>query len=55
MALDETGAAAPLSEEVELARRYLEIEQVRFGSRLKVAWELDELAAWLGLDAVATP
>jgi two-component system sensor histidine kinase AlgZ len=44
VALDETGAAVPLSEEVELARRYLEIEQVRFGSRLKVAWELDELA-----------
>ncbi|MDB5820250.1 MAG: histidine kinase [Rhizobacter sp.] len=44
VALDETGAAVALSEEVELARRYLEIEQVRFGSRLQVAWELDELA-----------
>jgi two-component system sensor histidine kinase AlgZ len=44
VALDETGAAVPLSEEVELARRYLEIEQVRFGARLQVAWELDELA-----------
>ncbi|MDB6001007.1 MAG: histidine kinase [Rhizobacter sp.] len=44
VALDETGHAVPLSEEVELARRYLAIEQVRFGARLQIGWELDELA-----------
>ena len=30
-----------LAEEVELAQRYLDIEQIRFGSRLHVSWELD--------------
>ena len=33
--------AATLAEEVELARRYLAIEQIRFGERLQVRWELD--------------
>jgi two-component system LytT family sensor kinase len=32
---------APLRDEIELLRGYLEIEQVRFGERLKVAWQLD--------------
>ena len=30
----------PLGEELGLARRYLEIEQLRFGERLQVRWEL---------------
>ncbi len=34
-----------LAAEVELARRYLAIEQIRFGTRLQVAWELDPDAA----------
>lgn len=34
-------ASVSLAEEVELARRYLAIEQIRFGTRLKVQWELD--------------
>jgi two-component system sensor histidine kinase AlgZ len=34
-------ASVTLDEEVELARRYLAIEQIRFGQRLKVLWELD--------------
>jgi two-component system sensor histidine kinase AlgZ len=34
-------ASVTLAEEVELARRYLAIEQIRFGQRLKIVWELD--------------
>jgi two-component system sensor histidine kinase AlgZ len=41
VALTNTGEAVTLSEEVELAQRYLAIEQIRFGSRLQVTWELD--------------
>ena len=42
VALTDTGASVTLDEEVSLAQRYLAIEQVRFGERLKVSWELDE-------------
>lgn len=45
VALDDTGAAVTLGAEVELAQRYLAIEQTRFGNRLKVSWELDPGAA----------
>jgi two-component system sensor histidine kinase AlgZ len=38
-ALIDQGETASLDEEVELARRYLAIEQVRFGERLRVHWE----------------
>ncbi|RMG51356.1 MAG: sensor histidine kinase [Gammaproteobacteria bacterium] len=31
----------PLAEELELARRYLEIEQLRLGERLRVSWVID--------------
>jgi two-component system, LytTR family, sensor histidine kinase AlgZ len=41
VALSEQGASVSLDEEVALAQRYLAIEQVRYGSRLKVYWELD--------------
>ncbi len=34
-----------LAEEVELLKAYLSIEQIRFGSRLQVAWEIDPAAA----------
>ena len=33
----------PLAEELELTRRYLEIEALRFGPRLRVAWSLPEI------------
>ncbi len=42
VALNDSGAqAATLRDEVELARRYLAIEQIRFGERLQVRWEID--------------
>lgn len=43
-ALADSQAQVTLEQEVELARRYLDIEQVRFGARLRVIWELDPLA-----------
>ena len=44
VALTHGDAPVTLGEEVELAQRYLAIEQIRFGERLKVQWELDEVA-----------
>ncbi|MDD2545712.1 MAG: sensor histidine kinase [Burkholderiaceae bacterium] len=43
-ALQEQGESVTLAEEVDLARRYLGIEQVRFGERLRVRWDLDPRA-----------
>jgi two-component system, LytTR family, sensor histidine kinase AlgZ len=43
-ALADPGESVTLAEEVALARRYLDIEQVRFGDRLRVEWSLDERA-----------
>ncbi len=43
-ALLEQGESASLAEEVQLARHYLAIEQIRFGERMQVAWQLDERA-----------
>ena len=40
-ALQDQGGVATLAQEIELARRYLDIEQVRFGDRLRVQWDLD--------------
>lgn len=44
------GDAVTLADEMHLARRYLAIEQVRFGSRLRVQWALD-----VGTDAARVP
>ena len=43
-ALVDQGDAATLAQEIALARHYLQIEQARFGERLRVEWALDELA-----------
>ena len=43
-ALTERGDSSSVGQEIELARRYLAIEQVRFGERLQVEWALDERA-----------
>ncbi len=44
VALKEDRAVVTLGQEIELARRYLDIEQIRFGQRLHVHWELDPAA-----------
>jgi two-component system sensor histidine kinase AlgZ len=43
-ALVDQGEAVTLSEEVALARRYLAIEEVRFGERLRIEWAIDASA-----------
>ncbi len=43
-ALVDQGDSVSLSHEIELAKRYLAIEQVRFGERLQVEWSLDPSA-----------
>jgi two-component system, LytTR family, sensor histidine kinase AlgZ len=44
VALTESGESVSLADEVALAQRYLAIEQVRFGERLQLSWELSEAA-----------
>ena len=43
-ALMDQGESVSLAEEIALAQRYLVIEQVRFGERLQVEWDLDPKA-----------
>ena len=43
-ALVDHGEAVTLAEEITLAQRYMDIEQVRFGDRLRVEWSLDPRA-----------
>lgn len=43
-ALKDADEPVTLAEEITLAQRYLAIEQVRFGERLKVQWSLDPAA-----------
>ncbi len=38
-------ALAPLAKEIEIARQYLAIEQLRLGERLQVAWRVDGMPA----------
>lgn len=45
VALAEADTVVSLDAEVELARRYLDIEQIRHGERLRVRWQLDPAAA----------
>lgn len=44
VALAEVGASVTLGEEIELARRYLAIETIRFGDRLALEWDIDPRA-----------
>ena len=43
-ALIDPGESVTLADEIALARRYLGIEQVRFGERLQLDWQLDPAA-----------
>ena len=44
-ALADPGESVTLADEIALAQRYLAIEQVRFGERLRVRWDLDAAAS----------
>jgi two-component system sensor histidine kinase AlgZ len=44
VAIADPTESVTLAEEIELAQRYLAIEQIRFGDRLRVTWELDAAA-----------
>ncbi|MBT9492352.1 MAG: histidine kinase [Paucibacter sp.] len=44
VALADASAVVSLDAEIELARRYLDIEQIRFGERLRIHWHLDPAA-----------
>ena len=48
-ALAESGSAVTLDDEIDLAQRYLAIEQLRFGDRLQLVWDLDPAAAGAAL------
>jgi two-component system sensor histidine kinase AlgZ len=41
VALADAGASVSLDEEIDLAQRYLAIEQIRYGKRLQVSWDID--------------
>ncbi len=41
VALADVGASVSLDEEIHLAQRYLAIEQIRYGARLAVSWDID--------------
>lgn len=43
-ALADPAESVTLGQEIALAQRYLDIEQIRFGDRLRVQWHLDERA-----------
>ena len=43
-ALADPAESVTLGQEIVLAQRYLEIEQIRFGDRLRVQWSLDSTA-----------
>jgi two-component system, LytTR family, sensor histidine kinase AlgZ len=43
-ALADPAESVTVGQEIALAQRYLEIEQIRFGDRLRVAWSLDSRA-----------
>jgi two-component system sensor histidine kinase AlgZ len=43
--MSDNRALTPLAKEIEIARQYLAIEQLRLGERLRVAWRVDGMPA----------
>ena len=41
VALADAGESVSLDEEIDLAQRYLAIEQIRYGKRLQLSWDID--------------
>jgi two-component system sensor histidine kinase AlgZ len=41
VALADAGESVSLDEEIDLAQRYLAIEQIRYGNRLQLSWDID--------------
>ena len=41
VALADAGTSVSLDEEIDLAQRYLAIEQIRYGQRLQLSWDID--------------
>jgi two-component system, LytTR family, sensor histidine kinase AlgZ len=41
VALADAGTSVSLDEEIDLAQRYLAIEQIRYGKRLQLSWDID--------------
>lgn len=50
--LQDVRHASTLGKELELAQRYLEVEAVRFGERLRVQWDLDPAAGLANMPAL---
>ncbi|HPO20564.1 MAG TPA: histidine kinase [Rubrivivax sp.] len=44
VALADAGSSVSLGEEIDLAQRYLAIEQIRYGARLRLSWDIDAAA-----------
>jgi two-component system sensor histidine kinase AlgZ len=43
--MSDNSALTPLSKEIDIARQYLAIEELRLGDRLRVAWRVDRMPA----------
>ena len=50
--LQDVRHTSTLGTELELAQRYLEVEAVRFGERLRVQWDLDPAASLASMPAL---
>ncbi len=50
--LQDVRHSSTLGQELELARRYLAVEEVRFGERLRLQWELDPAANLASMPAL---
>ena len=44
VALADAGSSVSLAEEIDLAQRYLAIEQIRYAARLRLSWDIDASA-----------